>query len=371
VGWAAGEDLTTHSRNTYIGHESGRSNVADNSTFIGFRSGYDATAAAGNTVVGSCTLADDPTISNSVILARTSTTSNKVLQINENNAFGIPTTNGGLIVNYGTTGQVLTSQGTGSPPIWSTISGSTPIATPTLRGTVFGFTSNTVGGTYIGHNAGAFSASSPFMDTSSVGIGRDVLTSENGNGRVNVGVGHQSLSSVTTGFENVAVGGFSGLSITTAQKNSLLGNNSGRNITTGGYNTFLGALAGYGVSTGNKNTLVGSYSGYFLSTGAGNTVIGSYAMNGADATLSDQVILSRSNDNQFLAGKVFQINENNAFGIPTTNGGTTVSYGTSGQVLTSNGSGSPPSWQGGASGTFTSQDGKTITVTNGRVTAIV
>jgi hypothetical protein len=120
VGWAAGEDLTTHSRNTYIGYEAGRSNVADNSTFIGFRAGHGATAANGNTVIGSCTLADDPTVSNSVILARTSTTSNKVFQINGSNAFGIPTTNGSTTVNYGTSGQVLTSQGSTAPPIWST-----------------------------------------------------------------------------------------------------------------------------------------------------------------------------------------------------------------------------------------------------------
>jgi hypothetical protein len=77
--------------------------------------------------------------------------------------------------------------------------------------------------------------------------------------------------------------------------------------------------------------------------------------------LANNVVLSDGAGNRKL-----QINENGAVGV-----GTTPNFGTAGQTLQSAGTAGAPTWVSGATGSFTSQDGKTVTVTNGLITSIV
>ena len=112
-------------------------------------------------------------------------------------------------------------------------------------------------------------------------------------------------------------------------------------VTSGQYNVAVGFSAGSGITTGGGNVILGGYSG--------------------TPTLTNNFVIADGSGNIKI-----QINENGAFGV-----GTTPSYGTAGQTLQSAGTGAAPTWVTGATGSFTSQDGKTITVTNGIITSIV
>jgi hypothetical protein len=95
-------------------------------------------------------------------------------------------------------------------------------------------------------------------------------------------------------------------------------------------NTVVGFEAGR-LLAGANNTLLGRCSGSVITTGSCNTLIGGY---GGTTTLSNNVVLSDGAGNIKL-----QVNENGAVGV-----GTTPGYGTSGQVLTSGGTGAAPTW---------------------------
>ena len=81
-------------------------------------------------------------------------------------------------------------------------------------------------------------------DTSSIYVGHTrKLSNIDGGNYNNIGVGKNSLNSLTTGFNNVAIGYNSGNTITTGNNNTILGYNSGNIIATGSNNTILGSGA--------------------------------------------------------------------------------------------------------------------------------
>jgi hypothetical protein len=82
--------------------------------------------------------------------------------------------------------------------------------------------------------------------------------------------------------------------------------------------------------SGNANTLIGYNAGNNITTGTTNTIVGSYA---GTTTLSNNLVLAAGSTIKL------QVNENGAVGV-----GSTPSYGTSGQVLTSAGTGGAPTW---------------------------
>jgi len=101
-------------------------------------------------------------------------------------------TNAGAIgvggANYGTTGQVLTSQGSGSAPIWSTASGGgASAATPTALGTVYGKTLDTAVTTALGYQSAASSTSN-----GTTSIGYQALFNQTSGSTVNTAVGYQA-----------------------------------------------------------------------------------------------------------------------------------------------------------------------------------
>jgi hypothetical protein len=161
---------------------------------------------------------------------------------------------------------------------------------------------------------------------------------------------------ITTGSCNIAIG-FNALTTATTACNSVAIGNNALALATGATNIAVGIGAGCAVTTGTTNLLVGNTAGDAITTGSNNTIIGDIA---GSTTLANNLILAAGTTVKL------QVNENGAVGV-----GTTPSYGTTGQTLQSAGTAAPPTWITGASGSFTSQDGKTITVTNGLITAIV
>ena len=147
--------------------------------------------------------------------------------------------------------------------------------------------------------------------------------------------------------------------------------------TSGDNNTYLGCGSGANAITGNGSTGFGAYT-LNQTTGAGNTAVGASAMRQAATTtdstaigkgagrslgaVSGAVVIGSDDAANLLSNELvltvgteaspvrrLRINTSGAFGI----GGT--AYGTSGQVLTSAGTGGPPTWTTvGGSGTVTS-----------------
>ncbi len=206
----------------------------------------------------------------------------------------------------------------------------------------------------------------------------------NTTGSFNVAVGSQALIANTTAINNTAVGSKSLLRNTTGQSNTAVGNISLRENTTGSNNTAIGESAllqntsatynsAFGVlsleqnTTGNNNTAMGVAAIDRNTTGANNAVLGAFAgrfiANGSYNTVIDNAVLIGVNSkpladhgsNEIVIG--YEAKGNGSNTVQLGNTGITnvktfgtltagaVTYpktdGTSGQVLTTNGSGNP------------------------------
>ena len=178
--------------------------------------------------------------------------------------------------------------------------------------------------------------------SSNTAIGWESLF-KNTEGINNTAIGTNALGFNLSGSENTAVGVISMYSNTTGNSNSALGLRSLTTNTTGENNAAFGKEALGKNSTGNYNTGFGSFSLFTNSDGNSNTAIGYSAdvasnnLNnataigyGAIATGSNHIQLGNTSiDTVFTAGKL----KLGAITIPNTDGA-------SGQVLSSNGSGS-------------------------------
>lgn len=142
-------------------------------------------------------------------------------------------------------------------------------------------------------------------------------------------LGSNALASVSIGTANTAVGLSAGCSYT-ASRSVFIGHGAGDVATTGNSNVLIGADAGGAMTSGQLNILIGDTAGDAITTGSSNTIIGDVA---GSTTLANNLIIAAGNSIKL------QINENNAVSI-----GATPSYGTSGQILASAGSGSAAAW---------------------------
>jgi hypothetical protein len=235
----------------------------------------------------------------------------------------------------------------------------------------------------------------------SLGAGQNALAAATGAATLNTAVGRSTFCALTTGIRNTAIGAATGRALTTGGRNTLVGAAVGCALTTTSENTFIGHNTG-GASTGSQNTFVGSAAGDLtvatscgvaigwnalgaaatqsgttavgacalialttgacnvalgfqagagLTTGACNTLIGYTA--GSDITTgSSNTVIGDVSGTAALANNLIlaagtttklQVNENGAVGV-----GSTPAYGTAGQILMSNGTGSAPTWTSSA-----------------------
>lgn len=214
----------------------------------------------------------------------------------------------------GTSGQVLKSNGTGTPPTWQTDAG----------GTVAG--SNTQ---IQYNNSGAFGATSDFTFTS----GTSTLT-------IGAASSTTNLTGGTTGTFNIKGGDGSGPGGAGGTL-ALVGGT--RSSQAGGPVTITGG-AGQGTANGGDVTIGGGLSANSGGAISGNLFLNAGAANGGTAGYT---AFNTS------ATERFRILANGAWSVGSTGSAT----GTSGQVLKSNGSGSAPTWQtdggGDTTGSFT------------------
>jgi hypothetical protein len=173
---------------------------------------------------------------------------------------------------------------------------------------------NATNNAILGYNAG-----SGLSTSGNVVIGSGAASTASNTAASIVAIGLSALAANTVGTGTVAVGARALTAMTNATGNTAIGYEAGDTVTTGANNTFVGYTAGDGVTTGSSNTIIGDISG--------------------SATLTDNLILAAGSTIKL------QVNESNAVGV-----GSSPSYGTTGQVLTSQGSSAAPTWVTPANG---------------------
>jgi hypothetical protein len=240
--------------------------------------------------------------------------------------------------NYGSSGQVLTSAGSGAAPTWTTVGGGSA-ATPTALGTVYGSTLDLSGNAT---TAVGFRALNSNTGSSNVAVGTTALYT-NTSGARSVAVGYQALYANTTGLENTGVGGYALAGNTTGVSNSALGYSALRSNTTGSNLTAIGTSALYSNTTASNNTAVGTNAGYNNTTGhvdafglncLGSNTTGDYnsafgQQNGYYAALQQNT--TGSSNSAFATGALGNNTtggNNSAFGVAALYNNTTASYTT-------------------------------------------
>lgn len=243
-----------------------------------------------------------------------------------------------VISSLGTSGQVLTSQGASSLPHWTTVSGGSGITT--INGDTGSVTGSTVTFTAGGgfNNCGAtvkFSGSSTTMDFLVTDANNNTFvggsTGATGNtGGNNTAFGAGALGIITTaGASNTCIGQAAGAAMTSGTNNVVIGFETDGSITGTG-NIIIGSQSGTGYTGGENENIIIGYNSSGITGESGVTRIGTPSVTTAvyingiyegTSSIADQVVVSNSGD------KIVSI-----------------VAGTTGQVLTSAGSGAIPVW---------------------------
>jgi hypothetical protein len=246
----------------------------------------------------------------------------------------------------GTSGQVLQTNGSGALS-WATSSGGASNVTGLSDALV---ESNSI---YLGKDPSGTTSNANYNVSLGISALNFITTGDN-----NVAVGFQSLYANTTGYSNTAIGdnvmrfnidGFRNTAIgthslyknTTGQNNVSNGGYSLANNTTGSNSSAFGYKALYN-STGSNNTGIGYQAGDLITTGTNNVIIGKDADPSVNSA-TNQIVIGY---NAVGAGNnTVQLGNTAVTNVKTsgtlTAGAITIpnTDGTSGQVLSTNGSG--------------------------------
>ena len=269
----------------------------------------------------------------------------------------------------GTSGQVLQTNGSGALS-WATSSGGASNVTGLSDALV---ESNSI---YLGKDPSGTTSNANYNVSLGISALNFITTGDN-----NVAVGFQSLYANTTGYSNTAIGdnvmrfnidGFRNTAIgthslyknTTGQNNVSNGGYSLANNTTGSNSSAFGYKALYN-STGSNNTGIGYQAGDLITTGTNNVIIGKDADPSVNSA-TNQIVIGY---NAVGAGNnTVQLGNTAVTNVKTsgtlTAGAITIpnTDGTSGQVLSTNGSGAV-SWTNAPTGTVSSLSDLSVTAT--------
>ncbi len=184
----------------------------------------------------------------------------------------------------------------------------------------------------------------------------------------NVGVGLGSLSSLTSGTDNSCLGWSAGASLSSGIGNTIFGSAAGGNLNSSNFNVALGvnALQLANSITCTSNVSIGYTSLRQVTTGAFNIGIGrgsgqNYtSTESSNITISNDGVVGESNvirigtqgtsggqqSSAFMAGITgVTVSGTAPIGVDTNGQFSSLGFGSSTQVLTSNGSSNSPTWQ--------------------------
>jgi hypothetical protein len=352
---------TTGSRNTALGYGAGNLNTTGtNNTLIGYDSDVASVGLTNATAIGN---GASVASSNTIQLGNTSVTNVKTSGTITAGAITIPNTDG-------TANQVLKTDGSGTLA-WSTPASSGATNIDGLSDALV--ESNSI---YLGKDPSGTTSNANYNVSVGISALNFITTGDN-----NVAVGFQSLYANTTGYSNTAIGdnvmrfnidGFRNTAIgthslyknTTGQNNVSNGGYSLANNTTGSNSSAFGYKALYN-STGSNNTGIGYQAGDLITTGTNNVIIGKDADPSVNSA-TNQIVIGY---NAVGAGNnTVQLGNTAVTNVKTsgtlTAGAITIpnTDGTSGQVLSTNGSGAV-SWTNAPTGTVSSLSDLSVTAT--------
>jgi hypothetical protein len=304
--------LSTGEQNIFVGSYSGRNTTGSNNVFLGFEAGYDETGSSKLYIESSRSIT--PLIYGEF--------DNDYVKINGN--FEVA----GILYDddhdAGTNGQVLSSTETGTDWVDENV-GAEEINDLT-DGKTGGFS------VFLGNNAGV---------------------NDDGTENYNVGVGYSALFSNLSGIQNTANGTYS-LYSNSGHYNTAIGYEALRHNTTGGYNVGIGIEVNRMNQTGSQNTIIGYQAGrgFNLHNKSGNIFLGYQA--GYDETGSNKLYIENSDSSTPLIYGEFDndyIKINGDFEVTGILYDDDHDAGTSGQVLSTTGSGT--NWVDVATGDIT------------------
>jgi len=231
-----------------------------------------------------------------------------------------------------TTGWGNTSIGMNTLKFNTTGFGNTSIGVSSLQNNTFGFLNTSIGAAALAANT---------FGNGNTASGYQSLL-RNTTGSYNTSYGITSLCANTSGMYNTAIGGYTLYINSTGGNNSASGFGALYNNTTGSNNTANGLKSLYNNTTGSNNTATGTFALYSNTSGNGNTAIGNAADVGSDyltnaTAIGSGAIVAASNTIQLGNADVTDVKTNGAL----TTGAVTypIAHGTSGQILSTTGSG--------------------------------
>ena len=387
IGYQAGQAITTATNCTYVGIASGlTTTTSQNNTGIGSDTlGAVTTGSGANTALGSSSLAFVQTGQRNIALGfnagvnyTTSESSNIIIGNSgtaaesntirlgtagvgagqQSRAFvagitgvtvaasapvGVASTGQLSSLGFGTSGQVFTSNGAGVSPTFQTLSGLavtsiTGNSGPAITGAVNIVTSNTTL-TF----AGAAQTETLDFNLSNLLLGSagTLITS----GTSNVSLGQSAALSLSSGVQNTLIGAVAGSSLATGSVNVFVGFGAGSSVTGGSNNILVGPTAGNNLLTGNLNILIGRLAGTNYTSTESHNIL--FANSGVLAESGAIRIGSAANQTKaFIAGVTgVTVAASAPVGIDTNGQLSSLGFGTSGQVFTSNGAGVSPTFQ--------------------------
>lgn len=205
------------------------------------------------------------------------------------------------------------------------------------------------------------------------------------NGYYNVAIGRSSMFTLSTGIENVTIGRNS-FYYGNGSYNTIIGTTAGQNATSCSHNTAMGRSSMLSITSGGDNTAVGSSSLYSNQTGTYNVALGRQAASNMTGSQNTVLGATAGSSHGAGSGNVFIgyavassafAGQSNILAIHNSNSATPLIHGNfSTGLLTINGTINPTTGYqingaAGVDGSFTTADGKTVTVTKGIITAIV
>ncbi len=196
--------------------------------------------------------------------------------------------------------------------------------------------------TFLGNGSGKPEASlSGAIQNTNIGVQAGAGLTVGGG---NVSLGYQSQIALTSGSANVAVGSQTMFLANTASANTAVGQGALSLLLTGGGNTVLGLGSGTNYIAAESNNLLLRNEGV---TGENNTI-----------RIGEQGTGDGQQDRNFQAGiTAVTVAASAPVAVASTGQLSSLGFGSTGQVLTSNGAGSSPTWQaagGGGSGSSVS-----------------